>query len=95
METQLRIGNEVTDFLPKPGSLSSPSMTTFHTLFFFFILRSFVCLQEKLLKHGKEKCKSGPCEDLTKPIKHNGHEHIRGIYFVFCRLLPTTTVGSV
>ena len=42
METRLRIGNEVTDFLLKPESLSSPSMTTLHNLFFllFFFYRA-------------------------------------------------------
>ena len=44
---------------------------------------------------GTEKSKSGSCEDLIKPIKHKGHDNIKGIYLVFCQLLPTTTVGSV
>ena len=62
-------------FSTKPGSLSSPSMTTLHTLFFFYLAQfcffgSKTSLVKRLLKHGKEKSKSGPCEDLIKRIIH-------------------------
>ena len=58
METQLRIGNEVTDFLPKPGSLSSPSMTTLHTLFFFY-LAQFCLFARETVKTRERKIQVG------------------------------------
>ena len=48
MKTHLIIGNEVTDFLKKPGSLSSPSMKTLYTLFSFLSCAGLFSLKANL-----------------------------------------------
>ena len=79
METQLRNGNKVTDFLPKPGSLSSPLKTAYYFAQFCFFgskLHSFRGYYSCKTR-GKEKSKSGPSKDLIKRVKHLTYNYVR------------------